>query len=61
MKPYLGENEQILTQILYPDACKETLGYLGMQLEYLHMQLMSLVTTGVLRELDRRPNLDFKD
>jgi len=45
---------------LRPSALKETNTYVKMQLEYLHLQLVSVTTQATLKQLKLRPNLDLK-
>lgn len=47
-------------QSLRPEVVTESLTFLKKQLEYLHLQMISLMTTSVLAQLEARPNLDIK-
>jgi hypothetical protein len=42
-----------------PAPIRETASYVMLQLEHLHLQLMSLITNNTLKELQKRPNLDI--
>lgn len=41
-------------------ASKESASYVRLQLEYLHLQFISLVTSNVNEQLAKKPNLDVK-
>ena len=43
-----------------PEAIRESVNYIQKQLEYLHLQFISLMTTSVIQQLEIRPNLDIK-
>lgn len=43
-----------------PRGLLETAGFVQMQLQFLHLQFVSLVTSQVLKQLNERPNLDIK-
>lgn len=43
-----------------PASIKESSDYISLQLEYLHLQLISVITQGTLKQLKQRPNLDLK-
>ena len=47
-------------QKLRPWCIKEVSTYVKKQLEYLHLQFVSLLTTKILDQLKVRPNLDIK-
>lgn len=52
--------KHIIEEELRPTNVKEPQEYILLQLEYLHLQLMSVVTQGTLKQLVLRPNLDLK-
>ena len=60
---FLDEREQVqqakLTNQMRPVGIKEVNSYLKKQLELLHMQFISLMTTSVINLLQLRPNLDI--
>lgn len=60
MPSFYEKPKHALEEELMPSAVKETASYLRLQLEYLHLQLMSLITNISLKELEKRPNLDLK-
>ena len=49
-----------LTNMMRPQPIKEVTSYLRKQLEYLHIQFISLMTSSVINLLQMRPNLDVK-
>ncbi|CAI2366780.1 unnamed protein product [Moneuplotes crassus] len=53
----------IKSQICYVAITKykETTSYLRQQLEYLHLQMVSLITNQILESLKERPNLDIRN
>ena len=52
--------KHILAEDLRPWSVKESTDYIGLQLEYLHLQVISVITQGTLKQLKQRPNLDLK-
>ena len=63
-KYFLDERPQAmqakLTNQMRPLPVKEPISYIRKQLEYLHIQFISLMTSSVLNLLKMRPNLDVK-
>lgn len=53
------KTRHVLMQELMPQPVRETVSYIRIQLEHLHMQLISLITNASLKELSKRPNLDL--
>ena len=49
-----------LTNQMRPQPIKEVNSYVRKQLEYLHIQFISLMTSSVINLLQMRPNLDIK-
>ena len=49
-----------LTNQMRPKPVKEVSSYIRKQLEYLHIQFISLMTSSVVNMLKMRPNLDIK-
>jgi hypothetical protein len=43
-----------------PEVVKESHTFIKRQLEYLHLQFISLMTISVIKQLEVRPNLDIK-
>ena len=61
---FLDERQQAmqakLTNQTRPQPIKEVISYTKKQLEYLHIQFISLMTSSVINLLQMRPNLDIK-
>ena len=49
-----------LTNQMRPQPIKDPVSYLRKQLEYLHIQFISLMTSSVITLLQSHPNLDVK-
>jgi len=50
----------ILEEELKPMPIQETDTFVALQLEFLHLQLVSILSGSALKELQARPNLDLK-
>lgn len=44
-----AQNTHVLTEELRPWSVRETTDYIRLQLEYLHLQLISVITQGTLK------------
>lgn len=53
--------DHVLVSELTPNSCSETGSFLLLQLEFMHGQLMTILSERSLEELAERPNLDLSE